>query len=123
MSVELKLALQALGVISEKDARVGNLKEVLRLFQNIQKITVDCVDLTCSVYVSDIYISFSLHFYDETGVDIIDGMLTSYNPDTCVSSYRFKKQFFSDLKSFIKNVRKYCYEKEGNDPTRACILP
>ena len=123
MSEELKFALQALGAISEKDTRMGSLKEVLRLFQKVQRIVYPIENITCNIDSRNASLSLSMYLYPNSFVPSVCNLTFFYSQCSWSTSYELKKRFFSDLNSFINNIKNYYYDKEGNDPTRAYILP
>lgn len=123
MSEELKLALQALGAISEKDTRMGSLREVLRLFQRVQRIVFQLKGFTCNIDSRDSSLSLSMYYYPVDKYFYVADFTFYYSQISWSSSYQLKKDFFTGLKLFINNVKNYCYGKEGDDPTRAHILP
>lgn len=123
MSDELKLALQALGAISEKDTRMGSLKEVFRLFQKVQRMVFNCDELSCNVDSRSGGVRISMYFYPNLFSDAQADYLYYYIVYSSASSYELKKEFFRKLQLFIKNIKNYYYEHEQSDPTRTSILP
>lgn len=123
MSDELKLALQALGAISEKDTRMGSLKEVFRLFQKVQRMVFNCEELSCNVDSRTSGVKISIYFYPDLFPDAQAEFLYFYSVYSSASSYELKKDFFRKLQLFIKNIKNFYYEHEQTDPTRAYILP
>ena len=123
MSEELKFALQALGAISEKDARMGSLKEVLRLFQKVQRIVYPIDDLSCHIDSRNLCLSISMYYYPDSISDYVAHCCFFYSQISCVTSYKLKKDFFAELQQFITNIKNYYYEQQATDPTLSYILP
>lgn len=123
MSEELKLALQALGAISEKDTRMGSLKEVFRLFQKVHRIVYKCDLLSCNVDSRNKVVKISMYFYPDIFQEAKAEFVYAFIQISCVTSYKLKKRFFAELQQFITNIKNFYYEHEQSDPTRAYILP
>ena len=123
MSDELKLALQALGAISEKYVRIGTTKEVLRLYHKVQRIVYLCDDIACHVDTRVSCLSLSMYFYPDEVSDYAASFHHCYIQTRPLTSYQLKKGFFSLLDSFITQIKHYYYEQQAADPTRAYILP
>ena len=123
MSEELKLALQALGAISEKDTRMGSLKEVFRLFQRVHRMVYKCYLISCNVDSRNELVKISMYFYPDSFQEAKAELVYYFSAYSTRSSFMQKKDFFGKLEKFIKNIKNYYYEQQATDPTRANILP
>lgn len=123
MSDELKLALQALGAISEKDTRLGNRHEILRFFQKIQRMVAFTKILTCEVDARIASICLSISFYPDHRRQFEQYFYFRLIDDEKATSYKIKRQFFYELSEFVQHIKDYYNEQEKPDPTRAHILP
>lgn len=113
MNNELKTALQNLAAISEKDTRMGNGREVLRLFQRIQRGFLGSNQIVCDVEAREIDVRLHLYFYKKN-LDINSEVTMHfwYDPTEVYSSYQIKKQFFTRLRNFINEIKACYYEQE-----------
>lgn len=123
MSEQLKLALQALGAISEKDTRLGNRREVLRFLQKIQRMVAFTKLLTCEVDARIASICIAISFYPDDRYPFVQYFFFRFIDDEKSTSYKIKRQFFYELSEFVQHIKEYYNEREQQDPTRACILP
>lgn len=123
MSEELKLALQALGAISEKDTRLGNRREILRFFQRIQRVVAFTKLLTCEVDARITSICLAISFYPDDRYPFVQYFFFRLIDDEKTTSYKIKRQFFNELSEFVQHIKDYYNEREKPDPTKAYILP
>ena len=123
MNKELIEALQALSAISAKDTRIGSSREVLRLFQRIQRMVANTDRLTCEVDARLIRMCLAMYFYPEGAYESKYSFYFSISKIEIITTYQNKKRFFNELSEFIDNIKNYYNEREQPDPTRANILP
>lgn len=92
----------------QKDIRLGNREQFLRLFQRIQRSVLESENFAVSIRESPqslfLWIVFYLDYFDPHEDPV--SLSFSFNLNSSKSSFVIKRDFLKDLDNFITEVRK-----------------